>query len=101
MLKFWMLAALALAGAVPDRPAGAPLPVHVGGRVTVDSDGAKRFGRPGIYFEARFKGTAVTVGAEARDEQLAVLIDGAQRMLLTKASPAYVTIDGLSRGAHT
>jgi len=97
-MRIWAVAALALMGAAPSQDR--IVPVHIGGRVIAESDGAMRFGWPGVYFEGRFEGTHVTIMAEARDEQLAVLVDGKQRMVLTKASPASVTIDGLAPGKH-
>ena len=101
MPRLWMLAVLALAGVVPDQtPVEKPLPLDVGGRVVTDPDGAKRFGWPGTYFEGRFEGAAVTVSAEARDEQLAVLIDGKQSVVLTKDSPIHIVIGGLERRTH-
>ncbi len=97
MRGFGLVAALGLIAAAPG---DAPLDVNVGGRVVREKGGAMRFGWPGVYFEARFKGTAVTVAADPRDDQLAVVIDGTRRMVLTKASPARVTIDRLAPGAH-
>jgi lysophospholipase L1-like esterase len=93
-MRIWAVAALVLVGAT------APLPVHVGGRVAAEADGSMRFGWPAVYFEGRFEGSSVTVSADPRDEQLAVVVDGARRMVLTKASPARVTIDGLTPGKH-
>ena len=59
-----ILIALALSAAAP---AAAPLPVDIGGRVVRDSDGALRFGWPGVYFEGRFHGTGVTVAEPGND----------------------------------
>ncbi len=86
MRRIWAISALALVAAAPSQDA--PLPVHVGGRVIVESGGALRFGWPGVYVEGRFDGTSVSVSAEPREEQLAVLIDGERRMVLTKVIEA-------------
>ena len=40
------------------------------------------------------------MSAEARDEQLAVLIDGKQSVVLTKDSPIHIVIGGLERRTH-
>jgi lysophospholipase L1-like esterase len=93
----WAFSALAL---IACAPGAAPLPVHVGGRVVAESGGAMRFGWPAVYVEARFEGTGVTVGAEPGEDQLSLSIDGRERMVLTRASPTRVTIDGLAPGEH-
>lgn len=88
---------LAIAGAAP---AGAgELPVHVGGRVIEDGD-ALRFGWPGIYFEGRFRGTAVTVEAESATEHMRLLVDGVEKAVLVEPGRARLTIDGLPAGDH-
>jgi lysophospholipase L1-like esterase len=98
MRRIWILAALALLGAAPSQDR--IVPVHVGGRVVAESEGAMRFGWPAVYFEGRFEGTYVTIMADPRDEQLAVLVDGKRRMVLSKAGPAMAVVDGLKPGAH-
>jgi lysophospholipase L1-like esterase len=88
------LAALLLAAAAP------ALPVHVGGRAVLEADGSYRFGWPGVYFEARFWGTAVTVEVESSTDFLRVLVDGRERMLLRQPRRAPLTISGLRPGEH-
>ncbi|HEY0314609.1 MAG TPA: SGNH/GDSL hydrolase family protein [Allosphingosinicella sp.] len=80
-------------------PAGLPLAVTPGGRVLVIGDGQARFGWPGVYFEGRFRGTAVRVGVVSDTDFFRVLIDGRERMVL-KRPQAPVTISGLSPGEH-
>jgi lysophospholipase L1-like esterase len=90
MLKLAFAAALL---AIPD---DMPIPVNVGGRVTQDM----RFGWPGIYFEGRFTGTDVIVEVESGTEHLRVLVDGAERAVLTKPGRVRLQITGLAAGAH-
>jgi lysophospholipase L1-like esterase len=99
MRRIRAIAALVLIGASVPANEGAPLPVHVGGRTEPDGHGGLIFGWPGIYFEGRFRGTAVTVTAIPNDEQLAVLVDGERRRIL-KGKETRVTIGGLKPGAH-
>lgn len=77
-------------------PAETPVPLHAGGRVTADG----RFGWPGVYFEGRFKGTAVTVSIEAGTDHLAILIDGVERAVLKKPGRVERRFDGLADGEH-
>ena len=78
----------------------APLPVHVGGRIIPNSDGSMTFGWPAVYFESRFHGTAVTIGAETADDRLRVLVDGAEKALLIQPGSTRLTITGLTPGDH-
>jgi lysophospholipase L1-like esterase len=87
---------LALAAALMLAPAETPVPLHAGGRVTADG----RFGWPGVYFEGRFKGTAVTVSVEAGTDHLAILIDGVERAVLKKPGRVERRFDGLRAGEH-
>ena len=80
--------------------AQAPLPVHVGGRAVPEANGAWRFGWPGVYFESRFSGTSVTVAVESASEHFRVLVDGAERAILTAPGRVRLVIDGLPRGPH-
>ena len=90
-----ILAALLLGAA----PAALPLALTPGGRVLVIGDGEARFGWPGVYFEGRFRGTAVKVGVASETDFFRVLIDGREHMVL-KRPQAPVTIAGLSPGEH-
>ena len=80
--------------------AQAPLPVHVGGRSVHETNGAWRFGWPGIYFESRVTGTSVSVAVDSATEHFRVLVDGAERAILTAPGRARLVIDGLARGRH-
>lgn len=80
--------------------AGERLPVHVGGRVVAEPDGALRFGWPGVYFEGRFQGDSVEVAVEAAQEHLAVSIDGQVRAELVKPGAARLSFSGLGPGPH-
>jgi lysophospholipase L1-like esterase len=79
--------------------ASAPLPFHSGGRVLRETDGAYRFGWPGVYFEARFRGTAISVDVESKNDFFRLLVDGRERMVL-KRPGAAVTVSGLAAGEH-
>lgn len=74
--------ALSAAPAPQDSVFGTRLPLVTGGRALPARNGAVRFGWPGVYFEARFKGNSVTVLAVPGDEKLALLIDGQRRHLI-------------------
>jgi len=90
---------LLLIGAAAPLAAQAPLPVHVGGRAIQETDGAWRFGWPGVYFESRFRGTGVTVAVESPTEYFRLSIDGERRMVIGPGNTRR-TIDGLAPGEH-
>lgn len=94
MRVFLPLAALA-AVAQP-----APLPIHVGGRVTVDPAGGVRFGWPGVYVESSFRGTGVRVRFDAPTDFLRLLIDGEEKAVFKRAGLVDATLEGLPEGAH-
>ena len=98
MLSIWMLAAIA----PPETPPApqVPVPVHVAGRVVHDPDGALRFGWPGVYFEGRFRGDAVTVAVASGTEHLRVLVDGHEKAILLRPGTASLTLKGLAAGEH-
>ena len=76
------------------------LPVHVAGRAVRDSDGGWHFGWPGVYFESRFRGTAVTVAVESTTETLRLSLDGAEERVLVRPGTARFTLSGLPEGEH-
>jgi lysophospholipase L1-like esterase len=90
------LALLGISASVAQTPA--PLPVHVGGRTIVNSDGSLTFGWPAVYFESRFHGTAVSVSVETKDDRLQLLVDGAPKALLIQPGSTSMTIAGLAPG---
>lgn len=77
-------------------PQTMPLPVHSPGRISAEG----RFGWPGGYFEARFKGTSVTVRLDADGEPIRLLVDGALRATLSDKGERDFTVSGLSQGEH-
>lgn len=77
-----------------------PLPVHTGGRTVTATDGSQSFGWPGVYFEARFRGTAVRVRFDAPADHLRLSIDGKQHRVFRAPGIVDVTIDGLASGEH-
>ncbi|GAA4811654.1 SGNH/GDSL hydrolase family protein [Sphingosinicella ginsenosidimutans] len=80
--------------------ASAALPVHVGGRAVQEADGSWRFGWPGVYFESRFRGTAVSVDAVPGADRLRLSIDGAVRAELIGPGEVRLDISGLDPGDH-
>lgn len=92
-----LLASGLLFGAVEPEP---PLPVHSGGRTVAAADGSRSFGWPGVYFEGRFRGTAVRVRFDAPADHLRLSIDGKEHRVFRAAGAVDVTIDGLAPGEH-
>lgn len=101
MRRFLGLAALllAFAGGARAQDAGA-LPVHIGGRVIAEADGALSFGWPGVYFESRFTGTAVRVRFDSEAETMRLLVDGREWRVFRAGGPVDVVIGDLSPGDH-
>jgi lysophospholipase L1-like esterase len=91
---------LALA-AVTMAPQETPLPVHVGGRVIRDREGRFGFGWPGVYFEGRFRGSAVRVRFEAPAEHMRLLIDGEEKLVFRRADRVDLLLDRLPQGEHS
>jgi lysophospholipase L1-like esterase len=80
--------------------AAAPLPVNVPGRVLRETRGEIIFGWPGVYFESRFRGTGVRVRFEAPQEHMRLLVDGEQKMAVSKVRAVDLTLGGLPMGEH-
>ncbi|MEG8017310.1 SGNH/GDSL hydrolase family protein [Sphingomonas sp. LR55] len=80
--------------------AGAPLPVHIGGRVERTAEGYKRQW-PGTYFEAAFRGPSALLSIGQGDVILRVSVDGALAAKLVKPKPGLYRVAGLSNGRHT
>src|SRR5438045_2640533 len=92
--------ALALqAAAAP--AAGRALPVQIGGRTIRGADGSQTFGWPGVYFEARFRGTAVRVRFEAKEDFLRLLVDGREQRIFRRPGVVDFLVSGLPDTAHT
>ena len=94
---FALLAAGLLFSAAESSPL---LPVHIGGRTVAAADGSRSFGWPGVYFEARFRGTAVRVRFDAPADHLRLSIDGKEHRVFRAPGAVDVTIDGLLPGEH-
>ncbi|MDF7776595.1 SGNH/GDSL hydrolase family protein [Sphingomonas sp. AOB5] len=99
MTRIWAAVAMALV-TMACADARVPLTIHDGGRSVRDSDGALRSGWPGVYYEARFNGTAVRVGVETRRETVRVLIDGVEKTRLARPFSGYLILDDLAPGDH-
>lgn len=78
----------------------APLPVHTGGRTVTAADGSQSFGWPGVYFEARFRGTAVRVRFDAPADHLRLSIDGKEHRVFRAPGIVNLVINGLAPGEH-
>ena len=95
-----ILIALALQ-AVAAPAVGPVLPVHVGGRTIREADGNYAFGWPGVYFEARFHGTAVRVRFEAKEDFLRLLVDGREQRTFRRPGVVDFLVSGLPNTVHT
>jgi lysophospholipase L1-like esterase len=95
-----LLAATLAAAAAPPPRASQALPVHVGGRVIHERGGALAFGWPGVYFEARFRGSGVRVRLDAGEESLRLLVDGEEKARFERAGSVDAAFTGLGRGEH-
>jgi lysophospholipase L1-like esterase len=80
--------------------AGAPLPMHIGGRVERTADGYRRQW-PGTYFEANFRGEGVLLKIGEGDVILRVSVDATTAATLVKPKPGFYRVDGLASGRHT
>src|SRR5438270_1013890 len=77
------------------------LPVHVGGRTIREADGNYAFGWPGVYFEGRFRGTAVRVRFEAKEDFLRLLVDGREQRIFRRPGFVDFLVSGLPNTVHT
>jgi lysophospholipase L1-like esterase len=78
---------------------GAPLPIHVGGRVERTAAGYRRQW-PGTYFEAAFRGRSVFMRVGEGDVILRITVDRAPATTLVKPRPGVYRIDASSDGDH-
>jgi hypothetical protein len=98
-----LLLAATLASAT-GAPAQTPLPLHVGGRVSVAADDerpAYRYQWPGVYFEAAFEGSAVYARIADHKNRLRILVDGQTIVELERPGTIEHRIDNLPEGRHT
>ena len=83
---------------VTGTPEGAKkLPAHITGRIRASGE----YQWPGLYFEARFKGSSVYFETGRGDVILHVLVDGTSVGDLVKPAPGAYRVDGLADQAHT
>jgi lysophospholipase L1-like esterase len=86
-------------------PIGAPrLDLHIGGRVMALARGTDRawvYQWPGVYFESRFKGAAVTLAFDDPNNSFNVLVDDRVVAQLNKPGHTRFTLDNLGDGPHT
>lgn len=77
------------------------LPVHVGGRVRTEGQGYS-YQWPGVYFETRFKGPAVTLILDDSANTFNVLLDGKPYMILNRPGAGAISISilGGMDGTH-
>ncbi|HEY0014252.1 MAG TPA: SGNH/GDSL hydrolase family protein [Allosphingosinicella sp.] len=95
-----LLVAAAAAASLGAAPPELTLPLNIGGRVIRDAAGALRFGWPGVYFESRFRGTAVRVRFETATEHLRLLVDGEEKAVFRRPGSVDLTVGGLAPGEH-
>jgi lysophospholipase L1-like esterase len=81
-------------------PAATPLPVLIGGRTIAEADGARTFGWPGTFFEARLRGPAVRVVFDAPEDFLRLAVDGHSRRDFARPGHVDLTLDDLGPGEH-
>lgn len=85
---------------VPSLPTVKTLEANSPGRLQRAS-GGDSYQWPGLYFEARFNGTAVFFKVGAGDVILRVLVDGEPVGTLVKPAPGFYEIGNLARQPHT
>jgi lysophospholipase L1-like esterase len=73
------------------------LRTHIAGRIGATGE----YQWPGVYFEAKFKGTSVFFKTGPGDVILHVLVDGSSVGDLVKPAPGTYLIDGLTQQTHT
>jgi hypothetical protein len=80
-----------------------PLSAHVGGRVAVERIGASQIYAhewPGIYFEARFRGSRLALPFDDAFDRYELLIDDDPAIVLDRPGKRVVWVTGLSAGEH-
>ena len=84
-----------------------PLPVHVGGRVLVQPVSTPSLGQirfqhqwPGVYFEAAFVGTSVTLRFDDDLNGYRLLVDDRAPMPILQPSKSLVRLSDLGYGRH-
>ncbi len=78
------------------------LPMHVGGRAVPDMDGKGLYSQwPGMYYEARFNGTAVTIRLNDAVNRIKIYIDGKLADEEQKPGDGDIELGPLPAGEHT
>jgi lysophospholipase L1-like esterase len=93
-----------LAACAHTEPQNVPLDYHVGGvtrEVVANGHPVHEYQWPGVYFEARFDGPAVSFSVDDDQNVLYVLVDGELQLVLPRAGYRDVTLADLGDGAHT
>src|SRR5436190_23616362 len=99
------LMAATLAGTVavvatPAQATAATTRFHMVGRTAPGADGFVQFAWPGVYFEARFKGTGVGVVLDDSVNDYDVQIDGVTVATLVTPGRTSARIGGLADAVH-
>lgn len=93
-------ALLATAPACASKDTPGRIPLHIGGRAVIESDGSIRFGWPGVYFDGRFRGTGLKIVLRNGSDRLRLLIDGIEKARFERTGRIETRIDGLADGEH-
>ncbi|MFM9444914.1 SGNH/GDSL hydrolase family protein [Streptomyces acidiscabies] len=94
------LAGTVAAVATPARATAAPTRFHTVGRTAPGADGFVQFTWPGVYFEARFKGTGVGVVLDDSVNDYDLQIDGMTVTTLVTPGRTTARIGGLADAVH-
>ncbi len=97
-----LLATPAIAQTPAPSPATVQLPMHIGGRAVPDASGRGVLSQwPGIYYEASFNGTGVTVRLNDAVNHLRIYIDGKLADEEQKPGEGDIDFGPLTAGPHT
>lgn len=81
------------------------LPVHVGGRVLVETNAqgeqAYVYSWPSIYFETAFKGDALTIKFDDDQNYFQLIVDGGQPVIIKKPGKLDYQVQALQAGKHS
>ncbi|QNP71291.1 SGNH/GDSL hydrolase family protein [Streptomyces roseirectus] len=86
--------------ATPSRANAAPARYRTVGRTAPAADGFVQFTWPGVYFEARFRGSGVGVVLDDAVNDYDVQIDGVTARTVVTPGRATVWVDGLADAVH-
>ena len=78
--------------------------IHYTGRIDKHLTDQYKYSAPGVYIEAKFKGTACSfdMAAEGNQNYIEIVVDNGtpERILVDKSRKTYVAASGLSNGEH-